>query len=69
MVFAYQGFTHDSGKRSFVFHSVEARVPAMAFSIEIDLRLFLQYKVSVQDGPSFWFANAHQSVDRRPERA
>jgi hypothetical protein len=53
VVFAYQGFTHDSGKRSFLFHSVEARVPAMAFLIEIDLRLLLQYKISVQDGPSF----------------
>ena len=54
MVFAYQGFTHDeSGRRVFLFHSVEANVPAIAFSIEVDLRLFVQYKIPVQDGPSF----------------
>ena len=25
----------------------------MAFTIEVDLRLFVQYKIPVQDGPSF----------------
>jgi hypothetical protein len=53
MVFAYQGFTHESGRRCFLFNSVEANVPAMAFTIEVDLRLFSQYKIPVQDGPSF----------------
>lgn len=53
MVFAYQGFTHESGRRCFVFNSVEANVPAMAFRIEVDLRLFVEYKIPVQDGPSF----------------
>jgi hypothetical protein len=53
MVFAYQGFTHESGRRCFLFNSVEANVPAMAFTIEVDLRLFVQYKIPVQDGPSF----------------
>jgi len=28
-------------------------VPAMAFTIEVDLRLFVQFKIPVQDGPSF----------------
>jgi len=53
MVFAYQGFTHESGRRCFLFNSVEANVPAMAFTIEVDLRLFVQFKIPVQDGPSF----------------
>jgi hypothetical protein len=53
MVFAYQGFTHESGRRCFLFNSVEANVPAMAFTIEVDLRLFSEYKIPVQDGPSF----------------
>jgi hypothetical protein len=53
MVFAYQGFTHESGRRCFLFHSIEPNVPVIAFSIQVDLRLFVQYKVPVQDGPSF----------------
>jgi hypothetical protein len=53
MVFAYQGFTHESGRRCFLFNSVEVNVPAMAFTIEVDLRLFVQFKIPVQDGPSF----------------
>jgi hypothetical protein len=53
MVFAYQGFTHESGRRCFLFNSVEANVPAMAFTIEVDLRLFVEFKIPVQDGPSF----------------
>jgi len=53
MVFAYQGFTHESGRRCFLFHSIEPNVPIIAFSIQVDLRLFVQYKVPVQDGPSF----------------
>jgi hypothetical protein len=53
MIFAYQGFTHESGRRCFLFNSVEANVPAMAFTIEVDLRLFVQFKIPVQDGPSF----------------
>jgi hypothetical protein len=28
-------------------------VPVIAFSIQVDLRLFVQYKIPVQDGPSF----------------
>jgi hypothetical protein len=53
MVFAYQGFTHESGRRCFLFHSIEPNVPVIAFSIQVDLRLFVEYKVPVQDGPSF----------------
>jgi uridine kinase len=53
MVFAYQGFTHESGRRCFLFHSIEANVPIIAYSIQVDLRLFVQYKIPVQDGPSF----------------
>ena len=53
MIFAYQGFTHESGRRCFLFHSIEPNVPVIAFSIQVDLRLFVEYKVPVQDGPSF----------------
>jgi hypothetical protein len=53
MIFAYQGFTHESGKRCFLFHSIEPNVPVIAFTIAVDLTLFVQYKVPVQDGPSF----------------
>ncbi len=53
MVFAYQGFTHESSKRCFLFHSIEPNVPVIAFTIAVDLTLFSQYKVPVQDGPSF----------------
>jgi hypothetical protein len=53
VVFAYQGFTHQSGRRCFLFHSIEPNVPVIAFSIQVDLRLFVEYKIPVQDGPSF----------------
>jgi hypothetical protein len=53
MVFAYQGFTHESGRRCFLFHHVQPNLPVAAYSIQVDLRLFVQHKVPVQEGPSF----------------
>jgi hypothetical protein len=53
MNFAYQGFTHESGRRCFLFHSIEPNVPVIPFTIQVDLRLFVEYKIPVQDGPSF----------------
>ncbi len=53
MQFVYQGFTHDGGIRSFTFHGIEhAKAPAV-FSIEVDLPLFAQHRVAMQDGPTF----------------
>ena len=53
MHFAYDGFTQDGSRRSFLFRTVEANTAPDAFSITVDLPLFLQNRVSVQDGPSF----------------
>jgi hypothetical protein len=53
MHFAYEGFTHDGNTRCFLFQGVEGHAPASAFSIEIDLPLFMQHHIAIQEGPSF----------------
>lgn len=53
MHFSYEGFTHDGEMRCFLFHGIQERDPVSAFSIKIDLPLFAQNKIPVQDGPMF----------------
>jgi hypothetical protein len=53
MHFSYEGFTHHGSRRCFLFHGIQERDPVSAFSIEIDLPLFAQNGIPVQDGPSF----------------
>ena len=53
MHFAYDGFTHDGDRRCFLFRGIEERNPVSAFSIEIELPLFAQNRVPVQEGPMF----------------
>lgn len=53
MHFAYEGFTHDGDRRCFLFRGSDGRNPESVFSIEIDLRLLLQNRVPVQEGPTF----------------
>jgi hypothetical protein len=53
MQFAYDGFTQDGDTRCFLFRGIEARNPTISFSIEVDLRLFVQNRVPVQEGPMF----------------
>ena len=53
MHFAYDGFTHNGGRRCFLFRGIEERNPALTFSIEVDVQLLLQNRVPVQEGPMF----------------
>lgn len=53
MQFAYDGFTQDGDRRCFLFRGIEERNPTISFSIEVDLRLLLQKRVPVQEGPMF----------------
>src|ERR1700747_1904060 len=53
MYFAYDGFTHNDGKRCFLFHRVEAQADQCFFSIQIELALLARNRVAVQDAPSF----------------
>jgi hypothetical protein len=53
MQFAYDGFTQDGGRRCFLFRGIAERNPTISFSIEVDLRLFVQNRVPVQEGPMF----------------
>jgi hypothetical protein len=53
MQFAYDGFTQDGDRRCFLFRGIEERNPTISFSIEVDLRLFVQNRVPVQEGPVF----------------
>jgi hypothetical protein len=53
MYFAYEGFTQDHYKRSFTFKHVGSSVPASVFCIELDLPLFLDNHVPVQEAPMF----------------
>jgi hypothetical protein len=54
MHFAYEGFTHNGGAdRCFQFRGVDKAEPVGLFRIEVELRLFSQNRVPVQDGPQF----------------
>ena len=53
MHFAYEGFTHDGYRRCFLFRGIDESNPVSMFSIEVDLSLFAQNQVPVQDGPTF----------------
>lgn len=53
MHFSYNGFTHHGDRRCFLFSGIEERNPVSAFSIEVDLPLFAQNRVPVQEGPMF----------------
>jgi hypothetical protein len=53
MQFAYDGFTQDGDRRCFLFRGIEERNPTISFSIEVDLPLFVQNRVPVQEGPMF----------------
>jgi hypothetical protein len=53
MHFSYEGFTHNGSRRCFLFHGIQAPDPVNAFSIEVDLPLFSQNGIPVQDGPMF----------------
>ncbi len=53
MQFAYDGFTQEGDRRCFLFRGIEERKPTLSFSIGIDLRLLLQNRVPVQEGPMF----------------
>lgn len=53
MQFSYEGFTHSGSMRRFMFLGIQTPDPASAFSIEVDLPLFSQNGISVQEGPMF----------------
>lgn len=53
MHFAYEGFTQDGDRRCFLFRGIEERNPTSNFAIEVDLRLLVQNRVPVQEGPMF----------------
>lgn len=53
MHFAYEGFTHDGYKRCFTFRGIDESTPISMFSIEVDLSLFIQNRVPMQEGPTF----------------
>lgn len=53
MHFAYEGFTHDGYRRCFLFRGIDESNPVSTFSIEVDLSLFTQNHVPVQEGPVF----------------
>jgi hypothetical protein len=53
MHFAYDGFTHDGSLRCFLFRGIQERNPVSAYAIQVDLPLFLQNGIPVQEGPMF----------------
>lgn len=66
MYFAYDGFTQSGNTRRFQFRGVEERAPVDLFSIEVDLLLFLQNRVSLQEGPSFCLELLTQAFSAGP---
>ena len=53
MNFTYEGFTQDHDRRCFTFRGMEDYLPVSVFSIELDLPLFAQNQISVQEAPLF----------------
>ena len=53
MNFTYVGFTQDHSRRCFTFRGMEDYHPVRVFSIELDLPLFAQNQISVQEAPLF----------------
>ena len=53
MHFAYEGFTHDGYRRCFLFRGIDKSNPVSMFSIEVDMSLFAQNHVPIQEGPTF----------------
>jgi hypothetical protein len=53
MHFTYEGFTHDGARRCFLFHGIHGSDPVNAFCIQVDLPLFLQNGIALQEGPMF----------------
>jgi hypothetical protein len=53
MYFTYEGFAQDHGRRCFTFRGIEERRPVSVFWLELDLPLFAQNRIAVQDGPMF----------------
>lgn len=51
MEFTYEGFTHEGHTRCFFFRGISK--PITSFAIEVDLSLFTQNQVAVQEGPMF----------------
>ncbi len=66
MHFAYDGFTHQGDRRCFLFRGIEERNPVSVFSIEIDLLLFAQNGVPVQEGPMFCLQMLTTACDAGP---
>ena len=53
MQFSYDGFTHKGNARCFLFRGIEERTAKTVFCIEVDLPLFAQNRVPMQEGPMF----------------
>jgi hypothetical protein len=53
MNFTYEGFTQDHGRRCFTFQGIEERRPVGVYCLELDLPLFAQNRITVQEGPMF----------------
>lgn len=52
MHFAYDGFTHQGGKRSFMFRGIDAAYASGdRFCMEVDIPFFLQNQIPMQEGP------------------
>jgi hypothetical protein len=53
MHFTYEGFSQEHGRRCFTFRGIEERRPVSVFCLELDLPLFAQNRIAVQEGPMF----------------
>src|SRR5579875_1811772 len=52
MHFVYDGFTHHQGRRSFLFRSIDSGYKSGdVFCIEVDIPLFTQNRIPMQEGP------------------
>jgi hypothetical protein len=52
MQLRYMGFDQAKGVRIYRFDGIEERVPAVRYTITVDLTLFLKHHVGIQEGPS-----------------
>ena len=70
MQFVYQGFTHDGDNRSFTFQGIQQSktpiTPAL-YSIQINLPLFAQFHVNMQEAPMFCLQLLTNALGSGPE--
>jgi len=67
MEFRYMGFEQTPTRRLYKFDGSTAKGPATHFVVSVDLALFLQNRVNIQEGPSLCAQKLRADLDSQHE--